>query len=102
MRHVSAKTINQTYPHCLSLNFRKNGFFKMSFRKAIISQAIYLILTLMLTGKTQFFNGAFHLLDGSFYGSDIINNYIMHNKTMRYDASFVRALMYDVLRNNLI
>ena len=56
----------------------------------------------MLTEKTQFFNGAFHLLDGSFYGSDIINNYIMYNKTMRYDTSFVRALMYDVLRNNLI
>lgn len=44
----------------------------------------------------QFFNGAFRLLDGSFYGSDIINNYIMYNKTMRYDTSFVRALMYDV------
>lgn len=37
----------------------------------------------MLTENAQFFNGAFHLLDGSFYGSDIINNYIMYNKTMR-------------------
>lgn len=74
----------------------------MSFRKAIINQAIYLILMLMLTENAQFFNGAFSLLDGSFYGSDIVNNYIMYNKTMRYDASFVRALMYDVLHNNLI
>lgn len=56
----------------------------------------------MLTENAQFFNGAFHLLDGSFYGSDIINNYIMYNKTMRYDTSFVRALRYHVLHNNLI
>ena len=62
----------------------------MSFRKTIINQAIYLILTLMLTENAQFFNGAFHLLDGSFYGSDIINNYVARYTKLEMEFNTLR------------